>query len=117
MKINILRGALLVATLFASMPQVAPAQNVPPAPAPGLPAPPPVSGASTPLTMQQAIDLCLAENPTLIAARQNFLAVKAQELQAGVRQNPYLALNGSNLTEAEYFNNPYGLTARRRTPL
>jgi cobalt-zinc-cadmium efflux system outer membrane protein len=60
--------------------------------------------------MQQAIDICLAQNPTLIAARQNLLAVKAQELQAGVRQNPYFALNGSNLTEAEYFNNPYGLT-------
>jgi cobalt-zinc-cadmium efflux system outer membrane protein len=60
--------------------------------------------------MQQAVDLALAINPTLLAARQNLLSVKAQEIQAGVRQNPYFALSGSNLTEAEYFNNPYGLT-------
>ena len=78
-------------------------------------APPPSAPASaqttsTPLTMQQAVDLALAMNPTLLAARQNLFAVKAQEIQAGVRQNPYLALSGSNLTEAEYFNNPYGLT-------
>jgi cobalt-zinc-cadmium efflux system outer membrane protein len=59
--------------------------------------------------MQQAIDIALSKNPTLRAARQNLLSVKAQEIQAGVRQNPYLALTGSNLTEAEYFNNPYGL--------
>jgi cobalt-zinc-cadmium efflux system outer membrane protein len=59
--------------------------------------------------MQQAIDIALSKNPTLLAARQNLLSVKAQEIQAGVRQNPYLALTGSNLTEAEYFNNPYGL--------
>lgn len=60
--------------------------------------------------MQQAVDLALAQNPTLLAVRQNFYSVKAQETQAGVRQNPYFALSGSNLTEAEYFNNPYGLT-------
>jgi outer membrane protein, heavy metal efflux system len=66
---------------------------------------------SAPLTMQQAVDLALAKNPTLLAAQQNLLSVKAQEIQAGVRQNPYFALSGSELTEAEYFNNPYGLTA------
>ena len=87
------------------------AQNPPPAPAPapGLPAPPPVSGAAAPLTMQQCVDRALSSNPTLLAARQNLLSVKAQEIQAGVRQNPYLAFSGSNLTEAEYFNNPYNL--------
>jgi cobalt-zinc-cadmium efflux system outer membrane protein len=65
---------------------------------------------TAPLTMQQAVDLARSKNPTLLAAEQNLLSVKAQELQAATRQNPYLALNGSNLTEAEYFNNPYGLT-------
>ena len=60
--------------------------------------------------MQQAVDLAMVQNPTLLAARQNLFAVKAQEIQAGVHQNPYFALSGSNLTEAEYFNNPYGLT-------
>ena len=61
--------------------------------------------------MQQAVDMARAKNPTLLAAQQNLLSVKAQEMQAGVRQNPYFSLTGSELTEAEYFNNPYGLTA------
>jgi cobalt-zinc-cadmium efflux system outer membrane protein len=61
--------------------------------------------------MQQAVDMARAKNPTLLAAQQNFLSVKAQELQAGVRQNPYFALSGSDLTEPEYVNNPYGLSA------
>jgi outer membrane protein, heavy metal efflux system len=59
--------------------------------------------------MQQAVDLALTKNPTLLAAQQNLLSVKAQELQAAVRQNPYLALSGSDLTESERVNNPYGL--------
>jgi len=82
------------------------AQAPPAAPIPAAP----VQSTSAPLTMQQAVDLAMVQNPTLLAARQNLFAVKAQEIQAGVRQNPYFALSGSNLTEAEYFNNPYGLT-------
>ncbi len=95
-RFSLLAGLLLVAAAPHSR-----AQNPPAAPVPA---------ASAPLTMQQAVDLALAQNPTLLAARQNLLSVKAQEMQAGVRQNPYFALSGSNLTEAEYFNNPYGLT-------
>ena len=102
------RLSLFVALLLVGAAPHALAQNLPPAPAPTAPAPATVP--STPLTMQQAVDLALAQNPTLLAARQNFYSVRAQEMQAGVRQNPYLALSGSNLTEAEYFNNPYGLT-------
>ncbi len=67
--------------------------------------------AATPLTMQQAIDLARTRNPALLSAEQNLLSVKAQELQAGVRQNPYLTLGGSNTTLGEYANNPYDYTA------
>ncbi len=63
--------------------------------------------AAAPLTMQQAVALALAQNPTLLAARQNLLSVKAQELQAGVRQNPYFAASGSDLTESDNTSNPY----------
>jgi cobalt-zinc-cadmium efflux system outer membrane protein len=65
---------------------------------------------STPsaLTMQQVVDLALAKNPTLLSAQQNLLSVKAQELQAGVRANPYFGVTGSDITlPAEGASNPY----------
>ena len=60
-----------------------------------------------PITMQQAVDLARAKNPTLLSAQQNLLSVKAQEIQAGVRQNPNLVVTGSNVTLGEDSNNPY----------
>jgi cobalt-zinc-cadmium efflux system outer membrane protein len=68
------------------------------------PQPPSSPGA---LTMQQVVDLALAKNPNLLSAQQNLLSVKAQELQAGVRANPYLSIAGSNTTLGENANNPY----------
>ena len=62
-----------------------------------------------PLTMQQAVDLARSRNPTLLAAEQNLLSVKAQEVQAGLRQNPYFAIAGSNLTEPDSNPNPYAI--------
>jgi cobalt-zinc-cadmium efflux system outer membrane protein len=62
-----------------------------------------------PLTMQQAVDLARSRNPTLLAAEQNLLSVKAQEVQAGLRQNPYFAIAGSNLTEPDSNANPYAI--------
>lgn len=59
------------------------------------------------ITMQQAVDLARVKNPTLLSAQQNLLSVKAQELQAGVRQNPNLVVTGSNVTIGEDSNNPY----------
>ena len=59
--------------------------------------------------MQQAVDMARSKNPTLLAAEQNLLSVKAQELQAGVRQNPYFAVAGSNLTEPDSNGNPYAI--------
>ena len=64
---------------------------------------------TAPLTMQQAVDLARSRNPTLLAAEQNLLSVKAQEVQAGVRQNPYFAVAGSNLTEPDSNPNPYAI--------
>ncbi len=64
---------------------------------------------TAPLTLQQAVDMARSKNPTLLAAQQNLLSVKAQELQAGVRQNPYFAVAGSNLTEPDSNPNPYAI--------
>ena len=67
----------------------------------------PSTAPYTPITMQQAVDLARAKNPSLLSARQNLLSVKAQEIQAGVRQNPNLVVTGSNVTIGEESNNPY----------
>lgn len=50
------------------------------------------------LTLQQVVDLARNNNPTLLAAEQNLRAVRAQELQAGVRANPYIGVAASNVT-------------------
>jgi cobalt-zinc-cadmium efflux system outer membrane protein len=64
--------------------------------------------AYVPITMQQAVDLARAKNPTLLSAQQNLLSVKAQEIQAGVRANPYFGFTGSNITlPAQGASNPY----------
>jgi cobalt-zinc-cadmium efflux system outer membrane protein len=64
-----------------------------------------------PITMQQAVDLARAKNPVLLSAQQNLLSVKAQEIQAGVRQNPNLVLTGSNVTLGAQSDNPYYYSA------
>ena len=70
---------------------------------------------STPnaLTLQQVIDLTLSKNPTLLSAAQNLEATRAQEVQAGVRANPYFTLYGTNVTlPAEGASNPYAYSAQ-----
>jgi cobalt-zinc-cadmium efflux system outer membrane protein len=59
------------------------------------------------LTLDQILDLARTKNPTLLAAEQNLQAVRAQEIQAGVRQNPNLGFAGSDITEPSSSNNPY----------
>jgi cobalt-zinc-cadmium efflux system outer membrane protein len=59
------------------------------------------------LSLAQVLDAARAKNPTLLAAARNLEAVRAQEIQAGVRANPYLTLNGTDITESEHQNNPY----------
>jgi len=63
-------------------------------------------------TLQQVIDMAQAKNPTLLAADQNLRAVKAQELQAGVRANPYFTLNGNMISYPATASNPYMYTAQ-----
>jgi outer membrane protein, heavy metal efflux system len=59
---------------------------------------PPVPTAPNALTLQQVIELARTKNPTLLSAQQNLLSVKAQEIQAGLRQNPFLGVTGSNVS-------------------
>jgi outer membrane protein, heavy metal efflux system len=67
----------------------------------------PSTPAYVPITMQQAVELARAKNPTLLSAQQNLLSVKAQEIQAGVRQNPNLIATGSDVTQNAQAANPY----------
>ena len=60
------------------------------------PAAPPTTANA--MSLQQVLDQAKTHNPALLAAEQNLLAVKAQEIQAGVRANPNFALNGANVT-------------------
>jgi cobalt-zinc-cadmium efflux system outer membrane protein len=65
------------------------------------------------LTLQQVIDAARTKNPTLLAAERNLQAVKAQEIQAAVRQNPNLSVNGTDITlPAQGASNPYSYSAQ-----
>lgn len=73
---------------------------------------PPVSKPGA-YTLPQIIVMAQASNPTLLAAQSNLRAVRAQELQAGVRANPYFTLYGTNVTlPAAGASNPYAYTAQ-----
>lgn len=63
--------------------------------------------AAGPFSLQQVLQIAKAKNPTLLSAEQNLLSVKAQEVQAGVRENPYFTLYGSNLTNPATSTTPY----------
>ena len=65
------------------------------------------------LTLDQVLTLADHGNPGLLAARRNLDAVRAQEIQAGVRQNPVFGLVGSNVSlPAEGASNPYAYSAQ-----
>ncbi len=63
-------------------------------------------------TLQQILDMARAKNPTFLAAEQNLAAVRAQEIQAGVRANPYFTLYGTNVTEGANASTPYAVSAQ-----
>jgi cobalt-zinc-cadmium efflux system outer membrane protein len=72
------------------------------------PPPNPPSAPTGPVTMQQAVEQVLAHNPSLLAAQQNLLSMKGQEVQAGVRANPYLVAAGSDVSlPADNPSSPY----------
>lgn len=51
-----------------------------------------------PLTMQQAVQMALQKNPSLISAQQNVSATQAEEITAGLRQNPSFTLSGADVS-------------------
>ena len=67
----------------------------------------PIASRPGAMTLAQVISTARAKNPTLLAAEQNLRAVRAQEIQAGVRVNPNFTLAASNITEPAAVNNPY----------
>jgi len=67
--------------------------------------PPPASPGA--LTLQQVIDQARRANPTLLAAEANLRSVRAQEIQAAVRQNPYFGVAGTGITEPADAATPY----------
>ena len=76
----------------------------------GLPKP---TFAPNALSLQQVLDLAQARNPNLLAAEQNLEAVRAQEIQAGVRANPTFTLYGTNVSlPAAGASNPYQYSAQ-----
>ena len=72
--------------------------------------PPPAKPGA--LTLQQVVELARARNPTLLAADANLRSVRAQELQAAVRANPYLGVTGADTTYSADVNNPYAYTVQ-----
>ena len=63
-------------------------------------------------TLQQILEMARAKNPTFLAAEQNLNAVRAQEVQAGVRTNPYFTLYGTNVSEGPAASTPYAVSAQ-----
>ncbi|QMV19476.1 TolC family protein [Granulicella sp. 5B5] len=63
-------------------------------------------------TLAQVIDMARTKNLTLLAAQRNLQAVRAQEIQAGVRQNPNLGVAGTDVTEPDSANNPYNYSVQ-----
>jgi cobalt-zinc-cadmium efflux system outer membrane protein len=68
--------------------------------------------APAPLTLEQAISLARAKNPTLLSGQQHVTATKASEITAGLRQNPNFTLAGSDVSlPADNPANPYSYSA------
>ena len=64
------------------------------------------------LTLQQALALARAKNPSLLSAQQHVIATRASEVTAGLRQNPNVTLGGTDVTlAANNPGNPYSYSA------
>ena len=62
--------------------------------------------------MQQAVDQALAHNPVLLSAQQNLLSMKGQEVEAGLRANPYFGCHRQrHHASADNPGNPYSYSA------
>jgi cobalt-zinc-cadmium efflux system outer membrane protein len=79
---------------------------------PGYAQAPPPPPPTSPITMQQAVEQALAHNPVLLSAQQNLLSMKGQEVEAGLRANPSLAVSGEDVSlESGNPEGPYFYTA------
>ena len=65
-----------------------------------------------PLTLQQALDIARTRNPNLLAIQQHVIATKANEVTAGLRQNPNFTLSGADVSlPANNPSSPYSYAA------
>jgi cobalt-zinc-cadmium efflux system outer membrane protein len=87
-----MRQFLTFLSLFL-IPSACFSQTTPTTPGSASPAP-----AATPLTLPQVLDLAHRSNPTLLSAAQHLAAVHAQEVTAGLRQNPNVTAAGQMVT-------------------
>ena len=87
-----MRRFLAFVSLFV-IPSSCFSQAPPTAPGSAIPAPP-----AAPLTLSQVLDLAHRSNPTLLSAAQHLAAVRAQEVTAGLRQNPNATAAGQMVT-------------------
>src|SRR5271156_6085681 len=68
--------------------------------------------ASAPLTLQQALDMARAKNPNLLSVQQHVAATKANEITAGLRQNPNFQISGTDVSlSASNPASPYSYAA------
>jgi cobalt-zinc-cadmium efflux system outer membrane protein len=67
----------------------------------------PAPASPNALTLLQVLDRARSSNPTLAAGEANLRSVRAQEIQAAVRANPYIGVVSSLITEPATVNNPY----------
>lgn len=51
-----------------------------------------------PLTLQQALDMARTRNPNLLSAQQHVIATRANEITAGLRQNPNFQISGTDVS-------------------
>ena len=88
------------AQIYAAGANVGPDPRKPPTSKPGA------------YTLAQVLDAARTKNPTLLGAEQNLRAVRAQELQAGIRANPYLTVYGTDVTESSDQPTPYNYSVQ-----
>lgn len=55
-------------------------------------------GPQQPLTLQQALDMARTRNPNLLSGQQHVIATRANEITAGLRQNPNFQISGADIS-------------------
>ncbi len=80
--------------------------------APGMDPRKPPAAKPGALTLYEVVERARAANPSLLAAEANLRSVRAQELQAAVRTNPYLGVAGSDVNQGENAANPFNYSVQ-----